>query len=159
MSVSEKPGGRTERSELLQVLKDRFGFAEFKPGQEDAIGYLLAGRSAAAVFPTGGGKSLCYQIPALLLPGLTLVVSPLIALMKDQIDALVARGIAARRLDSTLNLDEHRSVMDEVRSGRLRLLYVAPERFVNERFCQAIQRTQDLAICRGRGPLHLGMGA
>ena len=95
---SEKPG----RDELRLVLKDRFGFSEFKPGQEDVIGHLLAGRSAAAVFPTGGGKSLCYQIPALLLPGLTLVVSPLIALMKDQIDALAARGIAARRLDSTL---------------------------------------------------------
>ena len=124
------------------MLKDHFGFSDFKPGQEDAIGHLLAGRSAAAVFPTGGGKSLCYQLPALLLPGLTLVVSPLIALMKDQIDALVARGIAARRLDSTLDLDEYRAAMDEVRSGRLRLLYVAPERFVNERFCQAIERTR-----------------
>ncbi len=76
-----------------------------------------------------------------MLPGLTLVVSPLIALMKDQIDALAARGIAARRLDSTLDLDEYRTTMDEVRSGRLRLLYVAPERFVNERFCEMIQRT------------------
>ncbi len=142
MPVNENGSGETGRDELLQLLKDRFGFSEFKPGQEDAIGHLLAGRSAAAVFPTGGGKSLCYQIPALLLPGLTLVVSPLIALMKDQIDALVARGIAARRLDSTLTLEENRTVMDEVRSGRLRLLYVAPERFVNERFCQAIQRTR-----------------
>ena len=105
------------------------------------IGHLLAGKSAAAVFPTGGGKSLCYQVPALVLPGLTLVVSPLIALMKDQIDALAARGIAARRLDSTLDLDEYRTVMDEVRSGTLRLLYVAPERFLNERFCETIQRT------------------
>ena len=77
-------------------------------GQEEVIEHLLAGRSAAAVFPTGGGKSLCYQLPALLLPGVTLVVSPLIALMKDQIDALAARGIAARRLDSTLTLDEYR---------------------------------------------------
>ena len=105
------------------------------------IGHLLAGKSAAAVFPTGGGKSLCYQLPALVLPGLTLVVSPLIALMKDQIDALATRGIAARRLDSTLDLDEYRAAMDEVRSGRLKLLYVAPERFVNERFCETIQRT------------------
>ena len=149
MHVGENRNGTTGRDELLQVLKDRFGFSEFKPGQEEAIGHLLAGRSAAAVFPTGGGKSLCYQIPALLLPGLTLVVSPLIALMKDQIDALAARGIAARRLDSTLTLDENRTVMDEVRSGRLRLLYVAPERFVNERFCEAIQRAQDFAVCRG----------
>ena len=127
--------------EPLAVLRQYFGFADFKPGQREVVGHLLAGKSAAAVFPTGGGKSLCYQLPALVLPGLTLVVSPLIALMKDQIDALAARGIAARRLDSTLDLDEYRSVMDEVRSGRLKLLYVAPERFVNERFCETIQRT------------------
>jgi len=75
------------------------------------------------------------------LPGLTLVVSPLIALMKDQIDALAARGIAARRLDSTLSLDDYRAVADDVRACRLRLLYVAPERFNNERFCQLIRRT------------------
>ena len=125
----------------LAVLRQYFGFADFKPGQREVVGHLLAGKSAAAVFPTGGGKSLCYQLPALVLPGLTLVVSPLIALMKDQIDALAARGIAARRLDSTLDLEEHRTVMDEVRSGRLKLLYVAPERFVNERFCETIQRT------------------
>lgn len=142
MQANANHGGETGRGELLDVLQTRFGFSEFKPGQEDAIGHLMAGRSTAAVFPTGGGKSLCYQIPALLLPGLTLVVSPLIALMKDQIDALMARGVAARRLDSTLTLDEYRTVMDEVRSGRLRLLYVAPERFVNERFCEAIQRTR-----------------
>ena len=132
----------TNLDALRTMLADRFGFSEFKPGQAEVIGHLLAGRSAAAVFPTGGGKSLCYQLPALMLPGLTLVVSPLIALMKDQIDALTARGIAARRLDSTLSLEEYRTVMDEVRTGRLRLLYVAPERFVNERFCQAIQQVR-----------------
>jgi ATP-dependent DNA helicase RecQ len=127
--------------DALAVLRQYFGFADFKPGQRDVIGHLLAGKSAAAVFPTGGGKSLCYQLPSLVLPGLTLVVSPLIALMKDQIDSLAARGIAARRLDSTLDLDEYRGVVDEVRSGRLRMLYVAPERFANERFCEMIQRT------------------
>ncbi len=104
------------------------------------IGHLLAGRSAAAVFPTGGGKSLCYQIPALLLPGLTLVVSPLIALMKDQIDQLTRRGVAAGRLDSTLTGDEVRALMDGIRKGALRLLYVAPERFNNERFRESISR-------------------
>jgi ATP-dependent DNA helicase RecQ len=78
----------------LETLAERhFGFAQFKPGQQEVMGHLLAGRSAAAVFPTGGGKSLCYQLPAIVLPGLTLVVSPLIALMKDQIDALAARGV------------------------------------------------------------------
>ena len=128
--------------DLAATLHERFGFDAFKPGQREVIEHLLAGHSAAAVFPTGGGKSLCYQLPAVLLPGLTLVVSPLIALMKDQIDALAARGIAARRLDSTLTADGYREVMDEVRSGRLRMLYVAPERFNNERFREAIGRVR-----------------
>jgi hypothetical protein len=124
---------------VLTALKQHFGFDHFLPGQADAIGHLLEGHSTAAVFPTGGGKSLCYQLPALLLPGLTLVVSPLIALMKDQIDALQRRGIESARLDSSLSLDEYRAVMDKVRSGQLRLLYVAPERFNNERFRQALE--------------------
>jgi ATP-dependent DNA helicase RecQ len=124
---------------ILSVLQHHFGFDRFRPGQQPVIEHLLSGRSAAAVFPTGGGKSLCYQLPALLLPGLTLVISPLIALMKDQIDALAARGIAAARLDSTLDAEQYRRVMEQVRRGELRLLYVAPERFNNERFREAIQ--------------------
>jgi ATP-dependent DNA helicase RecQ len=122
-----------------ELLRERFGFDAFRPGQAEVIGHLLAGRSAAAVFATGSGKSLCYQLPALLFPGLTLVVSPLIALMKDQIDKLQARGIEAQRLDSTLSADESRAIMRSVREGRLRLLYVAPERFNNERFRDAIE--------------------
>ncbi len=121
------------------TLKEVFGFDEFRPGQGAVIEHLLAGRSAAAVFPTGGGKSICYQLPALLLEGVTLVVSPLIALMKDQIDALAARGIAAQRLDSTLTADQYREVMQQVRAQSLKLLYVAPERFQNERFREAIK--------------------
>jgi ATP-dependent DNA helicase RecQ len=124
--------------DLLQTLQTHFGFDRFLPGQQPVIECLLAGKSAAAVFPTGGGKSLCYQLPALLLPGVTLVVSPLIALMKDQIDALARRGIAAARLDSTLSADEYAEAMQQVRAGTLRLLYVAPERFQNERFRQLI---------------------
>jgi ATP-dependent DNA helicase RecQ len=126
-------------NESLQThLKHHFGHYSFRPGQERVINHLLSGHSAAAVFPTGGGKSICYQLPALLLPGVTLVVSPLIALMKDQIDALEARGIAASRLDSTLDADAYRQIMAQLREGRLRLLYVAPERFNNERFREAI---------------------
>ena len=87
---------------MLQTLRDHFGFDAFREGQEPVIRALLDGRPALAVFPTGGGKSLCYQLPALLLDGLTLVISPLIALMKDQVDALTREGIAAARLDSTL---------------------------------------------------------
>src|SRR5205085_11758926 len=105
------------------ALAETFGYRDFRPGQEEVIGHLLAGRSAAAVFPTGGGKSLCYQIPALQLPGLTLVVSPLIALMKDQIDQLTRRGVAAGRLDSTLTGDEVRALMESIRQGALRPLY------------------------------------
>ncbi len=125
-------------NDLQRQLTEHFGFDEFQPGQREVIDSLLAGRSAAAVFPTGGGKSLCYQLPALLLPGVTLVVSPLIALMKDQIDALTRRGIAARRLDSSLDAEAYREVMSQLRSGSLRLLYVAPERFNNERFRAAM---------------------
>ncbi|MFL6197499.1 MAG: ATP-dependent DNA helicase RecQ [Thermoanaerobaculia bacterium] len=134
--------GATPLAGARAALAETFGYGEFRPGQAEVIGHLLAGRSAAAVFPTGGGKSLCYQIPALLLPGLTLVVSPLIALMKDQIDQLTRRGVAAGRLDSTLTGDEVRTLMEAVRKGTLRLLYVAPERFNNERFREAISRVR-----------------
>src|SRR4051794_14317193 len=116
------------------VLRDTYGFREFLPGQRDLIGRLLEGRSALAIFPTGGGKSLCYQLPALLLDGLTVVVSPLIALMKDQVDFLTARGVAAARLDSSLDAAQARAVYDDLRAGRLKLLYVAPERLASERF-------------------------
>jgi ATP-dependent DNA helicase RecQ len=125
-------------ADLDAQLAHSFGYDAFLPGQREVIDHLMCGRSAAAVLPTGGGKSLCYQLPALLLDGLTLVVSPLIALMKDQIDALERRGIAARRLDSSLGADAYRRVMNDVREGRVRLLYVAPERFANERFRNAI---------------------
>ncbi|SCZ57749.1 RecQ family ATP-dependent DNA helicase [Thiohalomonas denitrificans] len=127
---------------IQATLKQYFGYDELLPGQLEVMQHLLAGKSTAAVFPTGGGKSLCYQLPALLLPGVTVVVSPLIALMKDQIDALTARGIAARRLDSTLSADEYRTVMEQLRDGTLRMLYVAPERFNNERFREAISRVR-----------------
>jgi ATP-dependent DNA helicase RecQ len=124
--------------DIQNVLKQNFGFNTFRPGQEDVIRALLADHSAAAIFPTGSGKSLCYQLPALCLEGLTLVVSPLIALMKDQIDALRDRNIAAARLDSSLEEDERRQVLDDMRSGNLRLLYIAPERLGNERFLAQI---------------------
>ncbi|MCB9678137.1 MAG: RecQ family ATP-dependent DNA helicase [Alphaproteobacteria bacterium] len=132
-------------TEVMTVLRERFGFDRLLPGQAQVIEALLAGRSALAVFPTGGGKSLCYQLPALCLDGVTLVVSPLIALMKDQIDALQARGIAAARIDSSLDAESWRAVWDDLDAGRLRLLYVAPERFGNERFLSRIRRL-DIAL-------------
>ncbi len=124
------------------VLAEQFGFDSFRPGQQQVVEALLAGRSALAVFPTGGGKSLCYQLPALLLDGVTIVVSPLIALMKDQIDFLTRRGVDAARLDSSLGPDEARDVSNRLRDGRLRLLYVAPERFNNERFLAQLEATK-----------------
>jgi ATP-dependent DNA helicase RecQ len=125
--------------DLQGELRQRFGLEEFRDGQQRVIETLLAGRSAAAVFPTGGGKSLCYQLPAMLLPGLTVVVSPLIALMKDQIAGLARRGIPAVRLDSTLSNSEFRESMQSLRSGEAKLLYVAPERFFNERFRESLR--------------------
>ncbi|HWE82505.1 MAG TPA: RecQ family ATP-dependent DNA helicase, partial [Gaiellaceae bacterium] len=116
------------------LLASRFGFDSFRAGQREVVEALLAGRSALAVFPTGAGKSLCYQLPALLLDGVTVVISPLIALMKDQVDFMVGQGIDAARIDSSLGAAELRTVSDRLRSGTLKLLYVAPERFNNERF-------------------------
>ncbi len=124
----------SERSSARAVLAERFGFDGFRAGQEKVVEALLAGRSALAVFPTGAGKSLCYQLPALLLDGVTVVVSPLIALMKDQVDFMASRGIEAARIDSSLGPDEIRDVSARLRAGTLKLLYVAPERFNNERF-------------------------
>ncbi len=129
------------------LLRGRFGFAKFREGQEAVIGQLLAGNSALAVFPTGSGKSLCYQLPALLLPGLTVVVSPLIALMKDQVDFLQARGIQAARLDSSVSRESFEEIQGALSAGRLKLLYVAPERFSNERFLARLKSlTIDLLV-------------
>jgi ATP-dependent DNA helicase RecQ len=124
----------------LHTLQRVFGFNEFRTGQEAAIGRLLEGRSVLAIFPTGGGKSLCYQLPALMLDGLTLVISPLIALMKDQLDFLAARGVPAARLDSSLTREETLQVHESLNSGRLKLLYVSPERLGNERFLRSLER-------------------
>jgi len=123
-------------------LQQRFGHVAFRPGQREIIESLLAGRSALAVLPTGGGKSICYQLPAVLLEGTALVVSPLIALMKDQVDALKARGISAERLDSTLDASEFARIHADIASGVLKLLYVAPERFLSESFLAAIRRAK-----------------
>src|ERR1700675_1441318 len=125
---------------VQSTLKSVFGFDTFREGQAEVITKILEGKSALAVFPTGSGKSLCYQLSALLLDGLTLVISPLIALMKDQIDFLRTRNIPAARLDSTVELNEIRRIDADLQAGRLKLLYVAPERFSNERFIQKLRR-------------------
>ncbi|MBL0697170.1 ATP-dependent DNA helicase RecQ [Comamonas sp. JC664] len=124
----------------MNLLRERFGLTGFRPGQREVIDALLGpGAAALAVFPTGGGKSLCYQLPALMLEGITVVVSPLIALMKDQIDALERQGIRAAKLDSSQSLDDSREVTQALRDGAIKLLYVAPERFNNERFLSLLR--------------------
>jgi ATP-dependent DNA helicase RecQ len=127
------------------ILRQTFGFSAFREGQEPVVERLLAGRSVLAVFPTGAGKSLCYQLPALMFTGLTLVVSPLTALMRDQIDFLSKLGIAAARFDSTLSLDESRDVFRKLHEHSLKLLYVSPERLADERF-RATIRPQKIAF-------------
>ena len=113
---------------MLDLLKQYFGYDGFRPLQEEVIANVLAKRDSLVVMPTGGGKSLCYQLPALAFDGLTLVVSPLIALMKDQVDSLKANGIAAEFINSTLTAAESRHVYQLARQGGLKVLYVAPER-------------------------------
>lgn len=127
-------------TQLQQQLKEHFGFDQFREGQEAAISRLMENHSVLAIFPTGGGKSLCYQLPALLLDGLTVVISPLIALMKDQLDFLIRKGAPAARLDSTLTKEENRKLFDDLYAGELKLLYISPERLGNERFLHAISR-------------------
>ncbi|EOV0991167.1 ATP-dependent DNA helicase RecQ [Edwardsiella piscicida] len=112
------------------VLKDTFGYQQFRPGQQAIVEAAIAGRDCLVVMPTGGGKSLCYQIPALVRDGLTIVVSPLISLMKDQVDQLQANGVNAACLNSTLNREQQQAVYAGCRSGEIRLLYIAPERLM-----------------------------
>lgn len=121
-----------------EALQRYFGFSAFLDGQEEVMNAILSGRDGLVVMPTGGGKSLCYQLPALCLEGVTLVISPLIALMKDQVDALLARGIPATVINSTQSWEEQKERLQGIREGRWKLVYVAPERFRAESFLQAL---------------------
>ncbi|MCP2075639.1 UNVERIFIED_ORG: ATP-dependent DNA helicase RecQ [Pseudomonas lini] len=127
---------------MHSTLEQVFGYPQFRPGQEVAISAVLAGRSAAAIFPTGSGKSLCYQLPALLLPHLTLVVSPLLALMQDQLAFLQRHGIASASIDSAQSRDEASDAMARARSGELKILMISVERLKNERFRNFLQQVQ-----------------
>jgi len=130
---------------VRDALKKHWGYDVFLPLQERAIGCVLRGRDSIVILPTGGGKSLCFQAPAMTLPGMAIVVSPLISLMKDQIDALTECGVPAARIDSSLSSIEQGAVIDQVLSRSLKLLYVAPERLVSERFVRLLQRV-DLSL-------------
>jgi len=113
-----------------QTLRTTFGFAAFRPGQGDIVSAILDGRDVLAVMPTGSGKSLCYQLPALIRDGLTIVVSPLIALMRNQVAQLRGYGVAAAALNSANDPAENGSILDQIARGELRLVYVAPERLL-----------------------------
>src|SRR2546427_10989091 len=143
--MSPFSGGLVRARELVAV---RFGHAALRVHQIRVLGPLLGGRSVLAVLPTGAGKSLCYQLPALMAPGLTLVVSPLISLMQDQIATLRRRGIAAAYLNSLLRPEQRRSVLDAALHGRLKLLYCAPERLgaLVPRLVRAAQPVSLLAV-------------
>jgi ATP-dependent DNA helicase RecQ len=126
------------RADLLDLLKSHFGYHSFRPLQEEIISSVLAGQDSFVLLPTGGGKSMCYQLPALCLDGLTLVVSPLIALMKDQVDGLKANGIEAAFINSTLTGSENDQVHRRARHGQLKILYLAPERLALDRFRESL---------------------
>jgi len=113
-----------------QILKKHFGFENFRPLQEEIIEGILQHKDTLVLMPTGGGKSVCFQVPALLLPNLTLVVSPLIALMKDQVDALQANGIAAAFLNSSMSEADQNVLLERVKENAIKLLYVSPEKLL-----------------------------
>lgn len=116
-------------NQAQKVLKKIYGYDKFRRGQEEVVSSILSGKDTLAILPTGGGKSICYQIPAMILPGTTLVISPLISLMKDQVDALNSLGVSAAYLNSSLRAEEYRSTLRKAFDGEYQLLYIAPERF------------------------------
>jgi ATP-dependent DNA helicase RecQ len=136
--ISEQP----QLSEPADYLKRYYGYDRFRPMQEDIVRSVLSGRDTVVLMPTGGGKSVCFQIPALMLPGLTVVVSPLIALMKDQVGALHMNGISAAFYNSTQTSKEQRAIEDDCISGKIKLLYVSPEKLLTDSFFYIIQRAK-----------------
>ncbi|XJS11303.1 DNA helicase RecQ [Aerococcaceae bacterium WGS1372] len=128
--------------QLEAALQNHFGYSTFRPGQKEIINTILSGQDTLGILPTGGGKSVCYQLPALLLPGLTLVVSPLISLMKDQVDTLVQQGISAAYLNSTIEESAFMDVINQLRRSEIKLLYVAPERLENPSFVSFLSQFQ-----------------
>jgi len=119
---------------LEKSLEKYFNFSEFRSGQKEIVESILAGKDVVALMPTGGGKSLCYQLPAVLSDKVTIIVSPLIALMKDQVDSLTARGISATFINSSINQDEMKKRVDDIKNGKTKILYIAPERFASQVF-------------------------
>lgn len=128
--------------EKTQLLKDVFGHASFRPGQEKAVDCLLNKKDLLAVMPTGAGKSICYQLPALMLEGITIVISPLISLMKDQAMSLTQNGVKAAFLNSSMTFEEYLFTLRLARNGEYKILFVAPERLETEAFIDFAQNTK-----------------
>jgi len=135
----------TVLEDALSALHEHFGFEDFREGQREVIMAILEGHDTVVVMPTGGGKSLCYQLPALMKPGATIVVSPLIALMKDQVDALAARNLPATFINSSIPFEEQKARISGVRRGLYKLVYVAPERFRSAHFVETL-RSIDISL-------------
>src|ERR1700691_6182422 len=133
---------QSDLSNVQRALRATFGFEGFRPGQAEIVADILAGRDVLAVMPTGSGKSLCYQLPALLRGGLTVVVSPLIALMRNQVAQLRGYGIAAAALNSANDPAENHTILERIARGELRLLYVAPERLLKAETLELLKRTK-----------------
>ena len=122
------------------ILKQYFGYDSFRPGQDELVRAILSGRDTLGIMPTGAGKSICYQVPAMLFPGLTLVISPLISLMKDQVGALVEAGVPAACINSAMSAEEFRDALYFAGRGQYKLLYVAPERLTAPSFLEFAKR-------------------
>src|SRR5947207_9794405 len=134
---------------LLEIISRYWGYSSFRPLQEEAMNAALAGRDSLVVMPTGGGKSLCYQVPALLKDSVTVVVSPLISLMKDQVDALAANGVPATMMNSSQSSLEHRAIERELVDGRVKLRFVSPERLAPSGCRRLVQRAGAKTLARG----------
>lgn len=149
----------TAHQAALEALTRYFGYDSFRPGQQGIVEALLAGRDVLGVMPTGAGKSVCYQIPAALSPGVTLVISPLISLMRDQVDALNDLGLPAAFINTTQTPDEQAMVFAQAAAGQIKLLYVAPGTLGNRAIPRLCRPYADLADRRGRSPLRLPVGS
>ncbi len=143
---------------LDAALRETFGFSALRPGQDEVVAAVMAGADVLAVMPTGSGKSLCYQLPAVAQGGLTLVVSPLIALMRDQVAAMRALGVAAASLSSANPHEENMAALDQAAAGELRLLYAAPERLASAGPAKPVIADRADADGHRRGALRLAVG-
>ena len=147
----------TDFRNKYSVLQDFFGHSQFRNGQEQIIDSILAGRDCLGVMPTGAGKSMCYQIPALMFDGITIVVSPLISLMKDQVNSLIQSGVRAAYLNSSLTASQYEMAISNAARGMYKIIYVAPERLMTGSFL-SLASSVKISMLGGRSPLRFSVG-